>query len=116
MVDFRANGQTRGLLKPIVIHGRMVTGHKAPETRTEPKPRYYSGCDGAKLATQPATHRKKWEEAQWLAFHEHKAFRGTDEKEPATATAWRIKHAHGPESEGEPEGKKTALTYLSDPR
>ena len=31
----------------------------------------YTGADGAKLAAQPRSHRRRWTDRQWLAFEEH---------------------------------------------
>ena len=31
----------------------------------------YKGTDGAELIRQPRSHRRKWTDAQWLAFEEH---------------------------------------------
>ena len=32
---------------------------------------FYAGTDGAELAAQPRAHRKRWSDAQWIAFKEH---------------------------------------------
>ena len=31
----------------------------------------YKGTEGTELARQPRSHRRKWTDAQWLAFEEH---------------------------------------------
>ncbi len=31
----------------------------------------YAGTDGAELAAQPRSHRRRWTDRQWLAFEEH---------------------------------------------
>ena len=33
---------------------------------------FYEGADGAVLADQPRGHRKRWSDAQWAAFEEHR--------------------------------------------
>jgi hypothetical protein len=32
----------------------------------------YEGTDGAELVRQPRDHRRRWTEAQWIAFEEHR--------------------------------------------
>ena len=32
---------------------------------------FYVGTDGAELAAQPRSHRKRWSDAQWVAFKEY---------------------------------------------
>ena len=33
---------------------------------------HYAGTDGAELVQQPAAHRRRWTDRQWLAFEEHR--------------------------------------------
>ena len=32
---------------------------------------FYAGTDGVELAAQPRAHRKRWSDAQWVAFREY---------------------------------------------
>ena len=32
---------------------------------------FYVGTDGAELAAQPRSHRKRWSDVQWIAFREY---------------------------------------------
>lgn len=34
---------------------------------------FYTGHDGATLVQQPRHHRRRWTDAQWLAYREHTA-------------------------------------------
>ena len=45
--------------------------HAGKRTAKEPVP-FYEGTDGAELAMQPRTHRRRWSDAQWVAFEEHR--------------------------------------------
>ncbi|MCY4600287.1 MAG: hypothetical protein OXF27_10250 [Acidobacteria bacterium] len=48
---------------------------------------FYVGTDGAELVAQPRSHRKKWSDAQWIAFkeHQHIEYELTRTDEPVAA-------------------------------
>ena len=72
VVDFSANGATRGQLHPVRARGEIVRPRAAPPAETRsPKP-FYAGEDGNTLLLQPPAHRKRWTEAQWIAFEKAK--------------------------------------------
>ena len=43
-------------------------------SRRTPRPAqpFYEGTDGNELAAQPRSHRKRWTDAQWGAYEEHR--------------------------------------------
>ena len=60
--------------------------------------RLYTGADGAKLAAQPRSHRRRWTDRQWLAFEEHVRLE-TDlaQSDPPAAAVWVVRpHDRGP--------------------
>ncbi len=52
----------------------------------------YAGTDGAELAAQPRSHRRRWTDRQWLAFEEHVRLE-TDlaESDPPAAAVWVVR-------------------------
>ena len=52
----------------------------------------YAGTDGAKLAAQPRSHRRRWNDRQWLAFEEHLRHE-TDlaRDDPPPAAVWVVR-------------------------
>ena len=55
-----------------VTHAVPLDAHLV-RRRTDRKspPPFYDGLDGAELATQPRTHRRRWSDAQWGSFQEY---------------------------------------------
>ena len=52
----------------------------------------YTGTDGAELAQQPRTHRRRWTDQQWLAYEEYRQLEeelGTDQIQ--TAAVWVVR-------------------------
>ena len=57
----------------------------------EPVP-FYEGTDGAELARQPRSHRRRWTDNQWMAFEEHrKAEAEESQRDLPVATALVVK-------------------------
>ena len=102
VVDFRAKGRNRGLLRPITAFGHKVEPRKAPPAPPPPvQVQLYTGTDGSKLWNQPKWHRKKWTEAQWAGFEEYKASMTNAQAETPEATEWRIKDERRPPKKDE---------------
>lgn len=61
--------------------------------RTAKEPvKFYEGTDGAELARQPRSHRRRWTDAQWVAFEEHrKAEQEESQEHLPVATAFVVK-------------------------
>ena len=55
-----------------VTHAVPLDAHlvRRRTDRKAPLP-FYAGLDGAELATQPRTHRRRWSDAQWGSFQEY---------------------------------------------
>ena len=58
---------THEVTHAVPLDARLVR-RRADRKTTVP---FYNGLDGAELATQPRTHRRRWSDAQWGAFHEY---------------------------------------------
>ena len=84
VVDFSANGPTRGQIHPVKVGGEIVRPRAAPGPKKTPP--FYEGEDGATLAGQTHHRRKRWTDGQWAAFEEHKAMSAAraqaEQKEP----------------------------------
>ena len=52
----------------VALDARLVRRHTEVR-KTIP---FYAGADGVQLAEQPTSHRRRWTDAQWLAFEEHR--------------------------------------------
>ena len=83
VVDFSARGPTRGQLHPVTHQGRVVMPRKPPPAPVTP---YYDGEEGEVLRRQPTQHRKRWTEAQWLAYQEWKTLAGTTRRKREATT------------------------------
>lgn len=59
---------THEVTDAVALDARLVRRHTEAR-KTIP---FYTGADGAQLAQQPANHRRRWTDAQWLAFEEHR--------------------------------------------
>ena len=60
-------------------------------TTKEPVP-FYEGADGAELARQPRSHRRRWSEEQWVAFEEHRKAEAEESRQDLpVATALVVK-------------------------
>lgn len=58
---------THEVTDAVAVDARRV--HRSAPRRTTPP---YTGNDGAELAQQPRSHRRRWTDWQWLAFEEHR--------------------------------------------
>ena len=72
VVDFRANGPTRGMMAPVVVAGKVVRPKPPPAPVVREREPFYSGTDGERLWNAPRDHRKDWSDRQWASFEEHK--------------------------------------------
>ncbi len=59
---------TNEVTDAVALDARLVR-RPAEARKTIP---FYSGTDGVELAQQPPNHRRRWTDAQWLAFEEHR--------------------------------------------
>ena len=110
VVDFRANGRNRGLLRPITAFGQGFGPRKAPPPERQVHNERYTGTKGSRLWTQPTWHRKKWTEEQWASYEEYKATSTEARSNTPTATEWQIKdERRTPKSDQEPDktGRRT---------
>ena len=55
----------------------------------------YTGTDGAELAQQPRTHRRRWTDQQWLAYEEHRQLESELGADDAPAAAVWVVRPHG---------------------
>ena len=55
----------------------------------------YTGTDGAELAQQPRTHRRRWTDQQWLAYEEHRQLESELGADNAPAAAVWVVRPHG---------------------
>ena len=55
----------------------------------------YTGTDGAELAQQPRTHRRRWTDQQWLAYEEHRQLEAELGTDHAQAAAVWVVRPHG---------------------
>jgi hypothetical protein len=63
-------------------------------TRRTSRPAHplYEGTDGEELAAQPRSHRKRWTDAQWGAYEEHRrCMDATLERDDPVAVAIVVK-------------------------
>lgn len=52
----------------------------------------YAGTDGAELAAQPRSHRRRWTDRQWLAFEEHLRLEvDLAKSDPPAAAVWVVR-------------------------
>lgn len=57
---------THEVTEAVPIDARRVRG-RSPRAEVP----FYVGTDGVELAAQPRAHRKRWNDAQWVAFKEY---------------------------------------------
>ena len=78
---------THEVTDPVPLNARQV----GKRTTKEPTP-FYEGLDGAELARQPRSHRRRWTDAQWAAFEEHRKVEVEEaQKDLPVATAFVVK-------------------------
>ena len=85
---------THEVTDAVAVDARLVT-RAAAVRRQVP---VYTGTDGAELAVQPRSHRRRWTDRQWLAFEEHTRLE-TDlaKSDPPAAAVWVVRpHDRGP--------------------
>lgn len=71
----------------VPLDARLVSRRVARSTQP-----FYAGTDGAELATQPRSHRKRWTDAQWGAYEEHRGDVATEiDRAAPTAVAIVVK-------------------------
>ena len=88
---------THEVTAAVPLSARQVN-KRAPAKKPLP---FYEGTDGDQLAKQPAEHRRRWSDAQWVAFKEHQHAEAERAGEDAPiATAVVIKS--GPSAEPRP--------------
>jgi hypothetical protein len=58
---------THEVTDPVPLNAR----HAGKRPTKAPVP-FYEGTDGAELAAQPRSHRRRWSDAQWVAFEEQR--------------------------------------------
>ena len=58
---------THEVTQAVPLEARIVS--RRAERKDAP---FYAGTDGTELAVQPRSHRKRWGDAQWGAFEEHR--------------------------------------------
>ena len=58
---------THEVTDAVAVGARRV--HRSAPRKTIP---LYTGNDGAELAQQPRSHRRRWTDWQWLAFEEYR--------------------------------------------
>ena len=84
---------THEVTDAVAVSARLVA--RSGVRREKPA---YTGTDGAKLASQPRSHRRRWTDRQWLAFEEHLRLE-TDlaKSDPPAAAVWVVRpHDRGP--------------------
>ena len=47
-----------------------IDAHRLRRRTPQDERPFYAGTDGTELAAQPRTHRKHWNDEQWVAFKE----------------------------------------------
>ena len=78
---------THEVIDAVPINARNV----GKRTTRELTP-FYEGTDGAVLASQPRSHRRRWTDAQWVAYEEHrKAEVDASDRDLPVATALVVK-------------------------
>ena len=75
-----------------------VDARRLARSNVRKQPPVYTGTDGAELAVQPRSHRRRWTDRQWLAFEEHLRVEGVLAKsDPPAAAVWVVRsHDRGP--------------------
>ena len=69
-----------------------INAHRVGKRTTRDPVPFYEGTDGSELARQPRAHRRRWTDAQWVGFEEHRKVEAEEsQKDLPVATAVIIK-------------------------
>jgi len=90
---------------PVPLPTHEVTGAVALDARRLSRTtkrasvELYTGTDGAELAQQPRSHRRRWTDRQWLAFEEHRSVEEERSQEEAPRAAVWVVRSHDSDTE-----------------
>ena len=75
------------------VAAAAVTARRGIGPRKAQPREFYAGIDPARLIKQPVSHRRRWTDEQWLAFHEHEAVQRDRDEPEVSAVEWVIRGA-----------------------
>ena len=82
---------THEVTEAVPLSARLVAKRSAAKRAVAP---FYDGTDGATLAVQPRAHRRRWSDAQWVAYQEYVQVIAADPEDAAPVAGMVIvKHA-----------------------